>query len=659
MASNKVVSAEEAIAIVHDGDVLATTGYVGHGTPDQLYVALEKRFLETGTPRDLTLIHSTGQGDGKDKGINRLAHEGLLRRIIAGHFGLAPKMAQLVLDNKIEAYNISEGCITHLYRDIAGGKPGTITKVGLGTFVDPRLDGGRMNSRTQEQIVELIELAGEEWLFYRATPINIVFIRGTTADVDGNISMERESVHMENLSMAMAAKNSGGYVICQVERIAAGGSLNSKQVQIPGVMVDCVVLADPEHHMQSYGDSYNPAFSGEIKIPLDSLDRLELNERKVIARRSALELHANSVVNLGIGMPDGVASVANEERIQDYFTLTADPGIFGGVPMGGLNFGAAVNATALIDHAYQFDYIDGGGVDLAVLGMGQCDAHGNVNVSRFGKRLAGCGGFINISQNSRKVLFVGTFTSGGLKTAIREGQLDILHEGKNRKFIREVEQITFSGAHAAENKIPVLYITERCVFRLTEQGLELIEIAPGIDIERHILANMDFVPEIDDPAPMDERIFDPAPMGLKESLLGMRLDDRFSYNPETNTIFLNFAGMRVRTEEDVAELREAVESRLQAIGKKVISVVNYDAVTIDDDVINQYADLVSYIETKYYLSVSRYTTSGFLRRKLGKELVEKRKLSPAIYETEEEARSSLLQMASPAKGKSQATSESR
>jgi len=325
--------------------------------------------------------------------------------------------------------------------------------------------------------------------------------------------------------------------------------------------------------------------------------------------------------------------------------------------MDGLNFGAAVNATALIDHAYQFDYIDGGGVELAVLGMGQCDARGNVNVSRFGSRLAGCGGFINISQNSRKVLFVGTFTSGGLKTAIREGQLDILREGKNRKFIREVEQITFSGAISAENKTLVLYITERCVFRLTKQGLELIEIAPGIDIERHILANMDFVPVIHDPAPMDQRIFDPAPMGLKESLLGMHLDDRFSYNPETNTIFINFAGLRVRTDEDVAEIRVAVESRLQAIGKKVISVVNYDAVTIDDDVVNQYADLVSYIETKYYLSVSRYTTSGFLRRKLGKELVEKRKLSPAIYETEEEARSSLLQMASPAKEKSQAPAE--
>ena len=644
MNKRKVISAGEAIAIIQDGDVLATTGYVGHGTPDQLYVTLENRFLETGSPRNLTLIHSTGQGDGKGKGLNRLAHEGLLKRIIAGHYGLAPKMAQLVLDNKIEAYNISEGSITHLYRDIAAGKPGTLSKVGLGTFVDPLLDGGRLNPRTQEDIVELIELAGEEWLFYKSIPINIAFVRGTTADVDGNISMERESVHMENLSMAMAAKNSGGYVICQVERIAAGGSLKAKDVQIPGVMVDCVVLAEEEHHMQSYGSHYNPAFSGEIKIPLDSLERPALDERKVIARRSALELQANSIVNLGIGMPAGVAAVANEERIQDFITLTADPGIFGGVPMGGLNYGAAVNATALIDHAYQFDFIDGGGLDLAILGMGECDARGNINVSRFGNRLAGCGGFINISQNSRKVLFVGTFTSGGLKTEIQEGILKILQEGKIRKFVREAEQITFSGPLAAEGDTPVYYITERCVFKLSQQGLELIEVAPGIEIERDILANMDFTPNVGEPSPMDDRIFRTEPMGLKDSMLGMVMENRFSYDPESNTIFMNFAGLRVRTVEDVAEIREATEGNLKAIGKKVNSVVNYDAFTIDDDVVNEYADLVRDIETNYYLSVSRYTTSAFLRRKLGKELVEKRHLSSSIYETEEEAKHNLRRL---------------
>jgi propionate CoA-transferase len=638
----KVISEEEAIALIQDGDVLATTGYVGHGTPDQLYVDLEERFLRTGTPTDLTLIHSTGQGDGEDKGLNRLAHEGLLKRIIAGHFGLAPKIAQLVLEEKIEAYNISEGAITHLFRNIAAGKPGTISKVGLGTFVDPRLDGGRMNARTQEQIVEVVELAGEEWLFYKAIPINIAFIRGTTADVDGNISMERESVDMENLSIAMAAKNSGGLVICQVERVAASGSLNARLVRVPGVMVDAVVVAEEQHHMQSYGTSYNPAFSGEIRVPLDSLERGKLNERKIIARRAAMELLPNSIVNLGIGMPDGVAAVANEERIQDYFTLTADPGIFGGVPMGGLNYGAAVNATALIDHAYQFDFIDGGGLDLAVLGMGECDARGNVNVSRFGERLAGCGGFINISQNSREVLFVGTFTSGGLKTSIQEGTLRILEEGKNRKFIGEVEQITFNGALAAKKNTTVYYITERCVFKLTQQGLELIEVAPGIDIERDILAQMDFAPEIGEPAPMDERLFAPEPMGLKDSLVDMPMDSRFSYDPESNTIFMNFAGLRVRNVEDVAEIREATEGRLKGIGKKVNSVVNYDAFTIDDDVVNEYADLVRYIETNYYLSVSRYTTSGFLRRKLGKELVEKRGLSPSIYETEDEAKKRVL-----------------
>ena len=639
MNRKKVTSAEDAIAIIHDGDVLATTGYVGHGTPDQLYVALEKRFLETGSPRDLTIVHSTGQGDGRDKGIARLAHEGLVKRIVAGHYGLAPKMAKLVLDNKIEAYNISEGCICHLYRDIAAHKPGTLTKVGLGTFVDPRQDGGKMNPRTTEDIVSLVELCGEEWLFYKAFPINIVFIRGTTSDTDGNITMERESVFMENLSMAMAAKNSGGFVICQVERVAASGSLNPKDVKIPGVMVDCVVVAEQEHHMQSYGTQYDAAMSGEIKIPLESLERPKLDERKVIARRAAMELQANSVVNLGIGMPEGVASVANEENVQNYITLTADPGFLGGVPMTGLNYGAAVNATALIDHGAQFDFIDGGGIDLAILGMGECDAYGNVNVSRFGNRLAGCGGFINISQNSRKVVFVGTFTSGGLQVEIADGRLTILREGKNKKFVSEVEQITFSGKFATDRDRIVYYVTERCVFKLIQDGMDLIEVAPGIDIDRDILSHMEFAPIVDDPAPMDDRLFRTDTVGLKEIMLGMKLEDRFSYDGNTNTIFMNFAGLRVKTRDDVAEIREAVESRLKAIGRRVNSVVNYDAFAIDDDIVAEYADLVRDIETNYYLSVSRYTTSAFLRRKLGKELVDKRQLSPSIYETEQEARS--------------------
>ncbi|MCZ6533032.1 MAG: acyl CoA:acetate/3-ketoacid CoA transferase [SAR324 cluster bacterium] len=637
MSRHKIISAAEAVAIIHDGDVLATSGYGGNGTPDQLLVALEQRFLETGGPRNLTLVHSTGQGDMKDKGLNRLAHEGLLKRVIGGYFGLTPKIAQLVLDNKVEAYNFPEGCILNLYRDIAAGKPGTISKVGLGTFVDPRQEGGRLNARTSEDLVEVVTLAGQEALFYKGFPVNVTFIRGTTADPDGNITRERESLVLEDLSLAMAAKNSGGYVICQVERIAENGSLRSKDVKIPGIMVDCVVVAEPEHHMQTYATTYNPAFSGEIKIPLESLEPMALDERKIIARRAAMELPANSVISLGIGMPDGIAAVCNEERVERFLTLTADPGIIGGVPMGGLDFGAAVNTSAIIDHPSQFDFIDGGGLDVAVLGFGQCDRFGNVNVTKFGGRIFGCGGFIDISQNSGKVVFVSTFRAGGLRVEVVEGKLRIVQEGKNGKFIKDVEQISFSAKIAAEAKQPVLFVTERCVFRLAEGGLELIEVAPGIDIERDILPGLEFEPIIGEPALMDERIFRPEPMGLKEMMIGMSLDDRISYNAQTNTIFLNFAGLRVRSSQDVAEIKEAVESRMIAIGQRMHSIVNYDSFVIDEDVMDEYADLVKYIDDNYYLSVARYTTSAFMRMKLGGELG-KRKLSPYIYETEDEAK---------------------
>ncbi len=637
MSRHKIVSAAEAVAIIHDGDVLATTGYGGNGTPDQLLVALEKRFLETGTPRGLTLVHSTGQGDAGEKGLNRLAHEGLLKRVIGGYYGLTPKIAQLALDEKIEAYNFPEGCILHLYRDIAAGKPGTISKVGLGTYVDPRQDGGKLNAAAQEDLIEVVTLAGQEWLFYKAFPLHVVFIRGTTSDPDGNITRERESLVLEDLALAMAAKNSGGYVICQVERIAEAGSLSSRHVKIPGIMVDCVVVSEPEHHMQTYATAYNPAFSGEIKIPLESLEPLALDERKIIARRAALELKANSVINLGLGMPEGVGAVCGEERVERYITLTVDPGIIGGVPMGGLNFGAAVNTSAIIDHPSQFDFIDGGGLDIAFLGLAQCDGSGNVNASKFGDRITGCGGFIDISQNSRKVVFVGTFRAGGLQVQVEDGELRIVQEGKHKKFIQTVEQITFAAQVAVEKNQQVFYITERCVFRLRPEGLELVEVAPGMDIERDILGGLDFKPIVNEPQQMDGRIFRPQPMDLKELMVGMSLEDRISYNPDSNTIFVNFAGLRVRDSQDVADIREAVESRMMAVGKRMHSIVNYDSFVCDEDVMDEYADLVKYIDDTYYLSVVRYTTSTFMRMKLGSELG-KRRLSPYIYESEDEAR---------------------
>lgn len=634
---HKIVSAEAAVAIIQDGDVLATTGYGGHGVPEHLLVALEKRFVETGTPKNLTLVHSTGQGDARDKGLNRLAHEGLIKRIIGGYYGLSPKLTQMAVDNLVEAYNFPEGCILQLYRDIAAGKPGTFSKVGLGTYVDPRLEGGRMNDVTTEDLVAVINLDGQDWLFFRAFPINVVFLRGTTADMDGNISIEREALMLEDLALAMAARNSGGYVICQVERIAQAGSLPSRSIRIPGMMVDCVVVGEPAHHLQNYGTAYNPAFSGEIRVPPRSVEPMPLDERKIIARRCATELRANSVINLGIGMPEGIGAVCNEERIYRYVTLTADPGIVGGVPMKGLDFGAATNADALLDHTTAFDFIDGGGLDIAFLGMAQADKHGNVNASKFGKRITGCGGFINISQHSRKVVFVGTFRAGGLEVATENGALQIRQEGKARKFIDAVEQITFSGRVAVEKAQPVLFVTERCVFGLTPDGLELLEIAPGIDLERDILSGLEFEPVVNEPRAMDVRLFCAEVMGLKDEMLSMSLSDRIHYNTSSNTIFLNFAGLRVRTSKDIRDIQEAVDPRMRAVGKRMHSVVNYDNFIIDEDVMDEYADLVKYIDDTYYLSVHRYTTSAFLRLKLGKELG-KRQLSPRIYETVEEAR---------------------
>jgi propionate CoA-transferase len=642
MALKKVISVEDAIAIVHDGDVLATTGYGGNGTPDYLMRTLERRFLETGAPRGLTLVWAGGQGDAKEKGLNYLGHEGLVRRAIGGHYGLIPKLEQLAVQNKIEAYNLPEGVIVHLYRDIAARKPGTLSKVGLGTFVDPRIEGGRMNEVTREDIVRLVEFDGEESLFFKAFPLNVVFIRGTTADPNGNVTMERESLVLENLALAMAAKNSGGYVICQVERVAAEGSLDSRQVRIPGILVDCVVQADPEHHMQTYGTQYNPAYSGEVNIPLAAIQPLPHDERKIIARRAALELSPNSVVTLGVGLPDAIGAVIGEERLQDLVTPVLDPGVIGGVPMGGLDFGAVVNKQAAIDHCSAFDLVDGGGLDAAFLGFAECDRHGNINASRFAKRIAGCGGFINISQNTRKVIFVGTFSSGGLEVAIEDGRLRIVKEGRFFKFVDAVGQITFSGRYAAQRGQDVLYVTERCVFRLATDGLHLVEVAPGMDVERDVLRHLPFRPFVGEVAEMDATLFVKRPMGLRGRMLDIHIDKRVSYDAASNTLYLNYAGMRVRSEQDIRDILEAVEKVLKPLGRRVNAIVNYDRFEADDEVRDAYLDAVRYIEANYYLKVSRYTNSGFLRIVFGSEL-ERRKVSSRLFTSIDEARRNLAE----------------
>jgi propionate CoA-transferase len=636
----KIIPVEDAVSVVQDGDVLATSGYGGHGMPEQLLVALEKRFLETARPEGLTLIHATGQGDAKDKGLNRLAHEGLLQRVIGGYFGLTPKISRLVQENKIQAYNLPEGVITHQYRDIAAGKPGTLSRVGLGTFVDPRLEGGKMNRVTVEDIVELMTVNGKEYLFYKTFPINVVFIRATTADPDGNVTMEKEALVLENLALAMAARNSHGYVICQVERVAAEGSLDSRHVRLPGVLVDAVVVAEPQYHTQTYGTTYNPALSGEVRIPIETLPPLPLDDKKVIARRAAMELLPNSVVNLGIGLPDSVGRVASEEKIYDLMTLTVDPGVMGGVPAGGADFGAAINCQAVIDHCSQFDFIDGGGLDGAFLGFAECDRLGNVNASRFAGKIAGCGGFINISQNAKKVVFIGNFTAGGAQFAVDDGRLRIVQEGKVSKFVEQVVQVTFSGTLAAQQRKDVLYVTERCVFRLTSAGLTLTEVAPGVDIERDVLRHLPFRPHMDQPATMDVAIFASKPMGLRERMLDIHIDDRLSYDAANNTVFMNYAGMRVRNAQDVDTIIAAVDRLLEPLGKRVNSIVNYEGFSVDDEAMDTYMDAVRYVEKKYYLKVSRFTNSGFLRLKLGKEL-EKRGVSARVFETRQDAERNL------------------
>jgi propionate CoA-transferase len=631
-----VVTADEAVRLIRDGDRVVVEGFVGQCFPEELTLALERRFLSSGTPRDLGIVFTVASGDRQGRGLDRLAHDGLLKSAVGGHWGLSPELGKMAVGNQIEAHNLPQGVVSQILRDSAAGKPGLVTRVGLGTFVDPRNGGGKINDRTTEDLVEVITLDAQEYLFYKAFKLDVALLRGTTADPEGNISMEREALTMESLAMATAVHNGGGLVIVQVERVTETGSLSPREVKIPGILVDCVVISQPEHHWQTFGTAYSPAMSGELRRVRNTVPALELNSRKVMARRAAMELRPDSVVNLGIGMPEGVANVAAEEHILEYLTLTAEPGAMGGMPTGGLDFGSAVNAHAILDQPSQFDFYDGGGLDLAFLGMAEADRMGNVNVSRFGSKLAGSGGFINISQSARRLVFIGSLLAP-CRSKVQGGEMIISDGVAAAKFLTEVQQRTFSGEFAAQTGQPVLYVTERCVFELTLKGLELTEIAPGVDLEKDVLAHIAFEPIMHGlPKLMDARIFSVEPMGLKDDLLTVPLAARFDYDSERNMFFLNMEGLSLLTINDVDTIGSHVERRLAAIGNKVQMVVNYDNFFLAPDLADAYISLVRGLAERYYLSVTRYTTSSFLRLKLSEQL-SNRGLAPHIYESRQEA----------------------
>jgi len=518
----KFISAKEAAHLIEDSSTIANGGFVGIGVAEEVLEQLEERYNSTGNPKGLSLIYTAGQGDGKRKGLNHFGQEGMIGRVIGGHWGLAPTLGKLANEEKLKGYNLPQGVISHIFRDLAAGKPGTLTHVGLETFVDPDISGGKINKITTEDVVEKMSIDGKDYLFYNINKIvpkiDYAIIRGTSADENGNISMEKEALTLETLSIAMATRNTGGKVIVQIEKKVKSGSIDPKLVKIPGVLVDYVVVSEnPEkYHMQTFSEVFKSYVDSTVDVSGAQMD-FPLNERKVIARRCAMFLNKNTkILNYGIGMPEGIAAVLSEEKQERYFIPTVEPGAIGGTPVGGLSFGAAIKPEAVIDQSYQFDYYNGGGLDMAFLGLAQCDRNGNINVSKFGPKIAGCGGFIDITQNAKEVVFCGTFTAGGLKVEVKEGQLSILNEGKFNKFLKGVEQITFSGNLAKKQGKNIFYVTERAVFQLTEEGMVLREIAPGVELKRDILDHMDFTPIVsEDLKLMDSRLFRNELMGLQ------------------------------------------------------------------------------------------------------------------------------------------------
>lgn len=512
----KFITAVQAAELVGEGSSLIASGSGGgHAVPEALLAALGERFRKTGAPSGLTFSHVVGIGDRQTRGAAHLAQPGMVRRVITSALIDSPAFIPMAERNEIEAYTLPQGVMSQMLRDMAAGRPGLITKTGLHTFVDPRQRGALQGGEMTEPRVELMEIDGQEWLRFIPYQIDVAFLRGTTADEDGNISMEQEAIPGEMLSTAQAVRRMRGKVIVQVKRVAKRGGLRARDVRIPGILVDHVVV-EPEQR-QTYATDYDPSYSGELRVPLGSIRPLPFGPRKIIARRAAMELQPGLVCNIGAGISTGISAVAAEEGLLDQIILTNEQGFIGGAPLTGPDSGAAQNWAAMVDQPYQFDFYDGGGIDRAFLSFAEVNASGDVNISRFNGTIVGIGGFVNISQNAKETVFSGTFTAGGLEIDCADGALRIVSEGRHRKFKETIEQISYSGGFAAQEGRRALYVTERAVFQLLDGRLTLLEIAPGVDLERDILAHMEFAPLMPQPPRlMDARLFAEEKIGLAE-----------------------------------------------------------------------------------------------------------------------------------------------
>ena len=494
---SKTIDVEKAVAMVKDGDTVVVDG-VTFGCPEDLCVAIEERFLKTGHPRNITLAVPGGTGDTRGRGLDHFAHEGMIKIYAGSYLNLTRKLAKLVAEEKIEAYMLPLGVCCQLYREIGAGRPGLFTRVGLKTYLDPRYEGGRLNSvsRGDDFVPEVITFKGKEYLYFKPFKINVAFIRGTTSDEQGNITVEKEAGIANGLEMAIAAKKCGGQVVAQVERIAANGTLKPKEVKVPGILVDAVVIARPENHTQTWRQQYNPALSGEIRLPKTIIPPVPFDYPKVVARRALLELSPGMIVNLGAGMSEFISSVAWEEGIHEDITFVIEAGMIGGVPGFGLDFNTATNAACIIGQPAMLDFLDGGGHDISCVGFAQIDRQGNVNVSKLGSRITGIGGFLDVAPTAKRRIHCGAFTAGKPEIKIEDSKVKIAKDGEVLKFIDQVEQISVSGEYALEVGQPVKIITERAVFEWVKEGLVLTEIAPGVNLQENILNRMSFKPLI-------------------------------------------------------------------------------------------------------------------------------------------------------------------